>query len=639
MTLGDRTRRRNRSFTLVELLVVMAITAILLGLIFGPLIQGFNLTNRARVQVLTQDQARSVMETIQRDLANGVFVFDNTGETINIWVRHINGSSVAIPMPYAFIDIVPPARENDQNPVVLGEASNIDPTTGLAIDRGKLSLPLAPGRVIIRYWLGLRDNASLANRPIKPYLNVYEEPPPVDASAHNPYILYRAIVSPYLPNGAVDTRLFHTDSQGRPILFDPNFFYDSRVVQAPQGLDAAMLGWKDDNGDGKVNYCENWKAVARAMVPTDRADLITLQRGPDRRPIYYNDLPRVTTLVKFQPTFVGNDAGAPSSASDAGNEAPQVAPSSYFETHGHWITPFRVYVIRSPLNAPVLEFFYWEGTGNVELRRFDTATSNLTRTDTGFNPNSPSLSPGASPMIMFTVDPVRGMINFAFPDSILLHDAQGRPLPSTFDPAEANRKFNEKAQQDGNPLNAYRYISLANLDPALNPNVQSPLATIPNVSIVPGSEVVRGPDMRPGPHYGKEITYTRVRRSGDPRQIGPNEYMINYTDIPNPDGSTPTDPLQKMGTIIFNSRPDSPGVPNALPERSYDQNGQLTESAAPITVTYQIQNNLPTDVVKVDYITRELMTVSVGVRLFDLRSGQPQQVTLTQKIKVRNLQR
>jgi hypothetical protein len=145
--------------------------------------------------------------------------------------------------------------------------------------------------------------------------------------------------------------------------------------------------------------------------------------------------------------------------------------------------------------------------------------------------------------------------------------------------------------------------------------------------------------MRPGPHYGKEITYTRVRRSGDPRQIGPNEYMINYTDIPNPDGSTPTDPLQKMGTIIFNSRPDSLGVPNALPERSYDQNGQLTESAAPITVTYQIQNNLPTDVVKVDYITRELMTVSVGVRLFDLRSGQPQQVTLTQKIKVRNLQR
>src|SRR5690349_17501243 len=70
-------RYRNRGFTLLELLVVMAITTILLGLIFGPMVQGFNLTNRARVQVLAQDTARQAMEIIQRDTANGVFVFDH----------------------------------------------------------------------------------------------------------------------------------------------------------------------------------------------------------------------------------------------------------------------------------------------------------------------------------------------------------------------------------------------------------------------------------------------------------------------------------------------------------------------------------------------------------------------------------
>jgi len=69
----------------------MAITIILLGLIFGPMYQGFNLTNRARVQVLSQDTARQVMEVLQRDTANGVFVFDNFNQPINLWVRNANG--------------------------------------------------------------------------------------------------------------------------------------------------------------------------------------------------------------------------------------------------------------------------------------------------------------------------------------------------------------------------------------------------------------------------------------------------------------------------------------------------------------------------------------------------------------------
>src|ERR1041384_1564762 len=68
---------RRVGFTLIELLVVMAITAILLGLIFGPLYQGFNLTNQARVQVLSQDTARHVIEVLQRDTSNNVFISDN----------------------------------------------------------------------------------------------------------------------------------------------------------------------------------------------------------------------------------------------------------------------------------------------------------------------------------------------------------------------------------------------------------------------------------------------------------------------------------------------------------------------------------------------------------------------------------
>src|SRR5438132_6956127 len=93
-----------RGFTLVELLVVMAITTILLGLIFGPMVQSFNLTNRARVQVLAQDTARAAMETIQRDISNGVFVFDNTNQPINLWVRKYDGTIAPTQITFGLVD-------------------------------------------------------------------------------------------------------------------------------------------------------------------------------------------------------------------------------------------------------------------------------------------------------------------------------------------------------------------------------------------------------------------------------------------------------------------------------------------------------------------------------------------------------
>ena len=85
-------RARRAAFTLIELLVVMAITVILLGLIFGPLVQGFNLTNRARVQVETQDSARRIAELVQRDLSQAIFIFDNSQQSINVWVRQPDGN-------------------------------------------------------------------------------------------------------------------------------------------------------------------------------------------------------------------------------------------------------------------------------------------------------------------------------------------------------------------------------------------------------------------------------------------------------------------------------------------------------------------------------------------------------------------
>lgn len=711
MITGTMIRARTAAFTLIELIVVMAITVILLGLIFGPMIQGFNLTNRARVQVLAQDSARQTMEIIQRDISNGVFVFDNSGEPINLWVRGPNSFSPPsanpdnpaqfglVKVPFGMVDFVPPARAGDQNATI--PANQVDPTTGLAVNRGDVALPLAPGRVIVRYWLGLRNNASITDTAHGtsgvarvPYLNFYDSMHArslgerhVSNSQHNPVLLYRAIVSPYLPNldaqgnVQVDGRLFHTQS-GQPVLYDANFFYDTSPAQSvtlPDGTTTNQVdGWRDENGDGVVNVCENWHAAARAMAPTERADEVTLDRDDQHNIIFdTNGLPRVNPQIRFTPTYVGNDAGAGTSNSDTANESPSTAPTAYQETNGAWTRPYRLYMFRSSLNANPLKFFYYtgeEGLGdggyhyNIREQTFDTGTGSLISDDpVAFTVDPVQLArgrymllAGRRPDALFTVDIRRGLTNCAFPDYLVLHSSTGVPTPSTYYPQEPNKRYDDLAAALQNP---YRMISLATLDdpailgalglPALNTELagggpRPPLEVqpdgrtyIPNMTVVPGAEIVRGPDMRPGPHYGQSITYTRVPRNGDPtKDIGANEYMINYANRPNA-GPNP-DPIDKAGTIILDSQVDAPGQParHALPVNSYDPTtGALTGPAAPIVVTYQIQNNQASDVVKADYLTRQLMTIALGVRLYDFNSGQPQQVTLTQKIRVRNLQR
>src|SRR2546423_12085972 len=117
------------------------------------------------------------METPEGDPPSGFCMSDTATEPIYIWARDKFGVAQPILLPYAMIDMVPPARVMDQNIQVAG--ANIDPTTGLAFDRGDISLPLAPGRVMIRYWIGLRNNAPKTHntqngQPVTPYGNFFE---------------------------------------------------------------------------------------------------------------------------------------------------------------------------------------------------------------------------------------------------------------------------------------------------------------------------------------------------------------------------------------------------------------------------------------------------------------------------------
>ncbi len=303
------------------------------------------------------------------------------------------------------------------------------------------------------------------------------------------------------------------------------------------------------------------------------------------------------------------------------------------------------------------------------------------------------------PDFAFTPDYDKGTINFAFPHTVYDRKADGSPLPMYYNASTVNSQID--MVMNGEPLTGRRYLWLRDFDftNTLNPGTaKSPLnefymqldnpiktpPTQPNVRIVPGSERVFGPDQLPGAHYGYRTLYTRV--SANAGQIGPNQYKILYENAANANYvNNVNDPRVQTGYVEFDSQPDvdpyrinSNGVGSAnldpiddlpishmkmisgqmqlvpptyrthsLPEKKWmpdpaaptDTTKGTVVAADPMEVSYSFQMNRPSDVVKIDYLTRSILNVTMEMRLYDTRSARPQTTQLTSKVSVRNLQR
>lgn len=64
-----------QGFTLVEVLVVLAILVILFGLLFAPMMAGMDMATRGQVQSRLQDVARRAAEEMRRELTNAIYVY------------------------------------------------------------------------------------------------------------------------------------------------------------------------------------------------------------------------------------------------------------------------------------------------------------------------------------------------------------------------------------------------------------------------------------------------------------------------------------------------------------------------------------------------------------------------------------
>lgn len=625
----NRQALRASGFTLVELLVVIAITAILLGLLLIPLVQGFRFTRQGQLQAQAQDALRIALNQIQNDLKRSAYVFDTADRELYFYVTRPTGGSQRFSLQGAIIDLVPPAYGDPSQP------SN-DPTSDIPLGVDELAVPIAPGRVIVRYFIGTMDNT-------KPYFNPDEGRNVLATAEENLAVLYRAEFPLYKYNEARREWELNSELFDRPEdFYDPNFFY----------------GPKRDG----------WRKVSKPIVPLGVVDMVQVTYDNNWEPV------AVQPLFQLKPAQVVNQMGIPVDTEALDSESPNHPPVRVRFPHGLWqMTPgeFRLAVFRSrpdalqnrqpleyfyvdidrtppvlPIRGPYWAVFRYWYDGNQERQTRLTSLSEKTyrvfyqdANGIVLNTTPPDLEDPHLKRLDFTVDTESGTLNFAvpywmdYPREGLIYSTGDFYTPSN-DPNPAietiNGRFNAEyrsASVNGTQNNVKRAISLIDTDNdgRIDDNgaVYGALNYL-DCAIVPGSEIVIGPEQRPGPNYGRLIRYQRV--ASTTTTVGPNQYRILYQDVVS---------LRQLvaeygeAEITQNFWKYAPLLRGYI-EFYSDPQAPLPPGQDNIIISFSYQNNLSTDTYVADYQTRRLMDLVVGLRFY----GADRPVSITQKTQI-----
>ena len=357
---------RQRGYTLVELITVIAITAVLLTIIVYPVFTGFNSTRTAQAFSEAQSRARQVTEQLAKEISNASVVRDpnGIGGLVNVEVpvpkvgRYQNnvlvnpaifGSQVRVGLPFSKLDMFMPAA-GDPTKVRGGYVNpgidKTDPTLGGP--RGQVVLPVAPGTTMKRIWVGLRD-------PLRDYTNPYDGLlMSVSGTSDNLFVLYMAEVDPLvfttvggIPTITVNQSFFDADTTSaatggtaypRPIYDDPNFFLPNRTA-----------GGNIITDDAKALRIRNWQKRAKVLTEITRYDLITPLFDRSTRQIRLQAdasqggwIPVLNSLIQLRPSHVENNATEGQVAVRMGEETDNgsvVGPDVFQTQFGQWSNP------------------------------------------------------------------------------------------------------------------------------------------------------------------------------------------------------------------------------------------------------------------------------------------------------------
>jgi len=751
-----------RAFTLIELITVIAISAILLTLIAIPVIQAFNLTRAAQGFAQAQDRARTLIDRISREINNSAGVRDNSGMrgSLVVVLPGQNGNPEDVLLQNVKLDIFKPAEgEENIDPTTPGvfinpDINKVDPT--LKTTKGQTTLPVAQGSTLVRYFIGLRKPFSDGGVRLS-YNNGYDGLFMArNANEDNLYVLWRAEIPWRVFNNAVNPPRWQVN---------PAFFEDTNGDGLIDEIDMDNSRFFVTNGVAAHDQIvRNWLNKSAIVTEINRFDMIqpiyskaTNRVIYDPNPANVLNVPRVLPLIQFLPQRVSSEPATGQVAirpgEETNNEA-KIGPDVYRTKYGGWTSLFirtwpstvfrtgpnvveswRTYGPWTP-NTPYMvgrqrnvggqgtgfSLFGFDGVGNEASDGFElfdvVAYYDAKLLDKRRTPVTPIMAypfsyaidaantrPGGSGngwltggnsvalrelFVGFVPDPRKGKVIASFgidevgdgnpalprraPDNLAQFDNRpqsptGPALSPANDPnlgvgnwydaqyQNINRRFN-KLWNDwavlvpGLEAARYckRFIDLR-VTPQWDgaPSPLDPASGFFRAKIVPGSEIVVGPDQNPGPNYGQPVRYSRVVE----RPVGPNQYLINYVNQREPDWtalglplpgnlgdprtyvfdnlvSAVLQPQYRAGYIELNSRYGEP-----LPDGYNDP--VLGAIPGNISVFYRFQFTEPNDVLAADYDTRQIMGINLTIRNYPQTNiPNPQSITVKGSAAVRN---
>jgi type II secretory pathway pseudopilin PulG len=580
----------------MELLVVLAITAILMFILFKPLADALGLSRRAQEKIEGQQNVGKAMRRITRELQNAMQVFEPRPLRIygyaGAWtvVQNEPQPSTSTAEPYLVPNGIIAVRLPKHQYYCIQErhyvtSDDIDPTGGTGLDYDAVAqdicprhgtpiefrpvMPLEPDNRIVAYFIGLKNPGLRdgAGNPLYQNIVLFRN---TTNNTLNTYALYRVEFNPGDPRYANWTL-----PSGAP---NPDFFYDTNAA-----------------ANGRT-FMQNWLDATVTMMNAETSDVVKwIETGGKYIP---------HPLCTFGPSPVEGEVAQPNrSVGQTSSSVPLGPPLEYVADHGHWV------------GLP--------GDGLLAIPD-GLALGSL-----------PGLQQG--PRIQILEQPSGGGLTPVFDTA--LTGASNRNRLVGYDSITGRIALAFNRRDEGNSAALYKEYFQASIggyytadlsadnhsyptdtDPNRMPSTfRSARDRFANTLIVPGSDVVHLASSGPSP--GRMEPLRRVGWTGlgstldrfvVQADLAPDEYSIDY----------------RTGVITLSDRTD------AIPQ--WDA---VTSGSRQLLVKYRFQTNQPNDVVRVSYTTRELLSVNLGIVQFTRARREALPFEVSERIVVGNMKR